>query len=417
MQGRYILLGVTLIWCFFMLGTASAQDVLMNTDYSSFNPAARGFLEAADALIIEGKFDQALGKLREAAKNEKDRERGYDIKIRDALVNLYRGRVGYSRFLLNRINRNYFYSPALIAAARTYIYYPPYDRQEGRKRLGSVLRKEPKNWMALTELGYCEFFLGNYKPAKKHFETALTINRKNMRAFYGLADILFRKKEYMNAIHTLEDALRVEPENPETMKKIGDIYMGSTIKRRTDSAVSWYDRSLEYAQNRPKYFAAVMLAFFARFTAGNAMPYYKKLRQIAPASTYVAWADGVLLELKGRVGAAIKKYDEAVALDNRNWYAHFSLGNIYAGRGNEEYVRWAKTANYKYHAHGDTQKGIEAFKTIRSNAPTFPFIRVVDDWYHFLMERPAVSPWKQPAFKEKLQRMKKHGEALRKGMY
>ena len=400
-----------------MLDTAYAQDFLMNTDYSTFNPAARGFLESADSLITQGKFDQALGKLREAAKNETNRERGYDIKIRDAVVNLYRGRVGYSRFLLNRINRNYFYAPALIASARTYIYYPPYERQEGKKRLNQVLRKEPKNWMALTEMGYCEFFLGNYAPAKKFFETALTINRKNMRAFYGLADILFRKKKYMDAIHTLEDALRVEPENANTMKKIGDIYMGSTIKRRTDSAVSWYDRSLEYANDRPKYFAAVMLAFFARFTAGNAMPYFNKLKEVAPGSTYVLWGEGVLLELKGRVGAAAKKFEEAVALDNRNWYAHFSLGNIYAGRGNEEYVRWAKTSNYKYHPHGSTQKGIQAFKTIKNNAPTFPFIRVVNDWYTFLMERPAVSPFKEPAFKEKLQRMKAHGLALRKGMY
>jgi hypothetical protein len=80
-------------------------------------------------------------------------------------------------------------------------------------------------------------------------------------------------------------------------------------------------------------------------------------------------------------------------------------------------VRWAKTSNYKYSAHSDTQKGLEAYKIIKNNAPTFPFIGVVNDWYHFLMERPSTSPWSEPAFKEKLQRMKAHGAALKKGMY
>jgi len=54
------------------------------------------------------------------------------------------------------------------------------------------------------------------------------VNRKNMRAFYGMADVLFAEHKYMMPIHLLEEALRVDPENPETMKKIGDIYMGST---------------------------------------------------------------------------------------------------------------------------------------------------------------------------------------------
>jgi len=413
-----VLLAVTLAVCAFALTSAArAQDFTLDTNYQAFSPEARGFIEAADKLIIEGKYDAALGKLREASKNEKGRERDYDIKIRDAMVNLYRGRVGYSRFLLNVINRNYFYAPALIAAARTYIYYPPYDRIEGKKRLHSVLVKEPKNWMALTELGYCDFFLGNAKEAKVSFEKALEINRRNMQAFYGLADLMFSAKEYMNAIHLLEDAIRVAPENPETMKKIGDIYMGSTIVRRTDSAVSWYDQALEFGQSQPKYYAAVMLAFFARYTAGNAKPYYERLKKVAPDGSYVTWADGVFLELQGRIAAALQKYEEAVAQDSRNWYAHFSRANIYAARGNEEYVRWAKTANYKYHAHSDTQKGLEAYKMIKNNAPTFPFIGVVNDWYHFLMERPSTSPWSEPAFKEKLQRMKAHGAALKKGMY
>lgn len=394
-----------------------AQDFVLPTDYTSFAAEARGFLERADQFMAEGRFEEALGKLREAARLETDRERGYDIKIREALVSLYQGKVGFARLSLNRITRAYFYAPALIASAQTYIYYPPYDREEGRKRLAQVLGKEPKNWLALIEMGYCEFFLGNLDAAKKHFDKAVQINGGAMRAFYGLADIEFKKRKWMDAVRVLESALRVQPENAETMAKIGDVFMGSTLARRTDSAVAWYDRALEYGQRQPRLYAAVMLAFFARFTAGNSVPYLNKLRAFAPDNSYVKWADGVLLELEGRVAAAVQKFQEAVAQDSRNWYAHFSLANIYAGRGNEEYVRWAKTSNYKYSAHGDTQKGIEEYRFIKNNNPTFPFSGVVDDWFHFLQEKPQTSPLEDPAFKEELQRMKRVGTLMRKGMY
>ena len=402
--------------CFSWAGTAHSQDYLMTLDYAAFAPSVQTALKKADALISEGRFDEALSELRTAERKEQDERRKNDISVRVAIVSLYRGRVGYARFLLNKINRDVFNSRALIAAARSYIYYPPYDRQEGRKRLKRVLQREEENWQALTELGYCDFFLGNYDEAKKSFKKALKINKNNMRAFYGLADILVKKKKHMEAIHLLEEALRVRPEYAATMKKIGDIYMGSRIKRKLDSAVSWYDRALEYAPKKPRYLAAMMLAFFCRYTAGNAMPYYERLKDVAPSSSYLTWADGVLLELKGRVGAARQKYKEAVEQDSRNWYAYFSLGNVYSGRGNEEYVRWAKTQNYKYDRHGNTKKGIEVFRKIKNNAPTFPFIRVVEDWYQFLLERPT-SRWIDPAFKEKLQRMRSHAKALRKGMY
>jgi len=83
-----------------------------------------------------------------------------------------------------------------------------------------------------------------------------------------------------------------------------------------------------------------MLAFFSRFTAGNAMPYYEKLKKLSPDSTYVPGVTGVLLELKGQIAAALKKYEEACELDARNWYAHFFALTSTLG-GNEDIVRWA----------------------------------------------------------------------------
>jgi tetratricopeptide (TPR) repeat protein len=181
--------------------------------------------------------------------------------------------------------------------------------------------------------------------------------------------------------------------------------------------VAWYDRALEYAPEQPRYYAAVMMAFFARFTASNARPYYKRLKALAPQSTYVKWADGVFTELEGRPGTALALFEQACSMDNRNWYAHFSRANIYAGRGNIEYVRWARSSNYRYHPHGDTAKGLDAYRAIKNNAPTFPFIRVVEDWFKQLLERPDESPWEEPAFQDEISKLKRYGAAVKLGMY
>ncbi len=418
-QRLYFAAGILVI-CFLSFSSPSLANFnleLKVLNYNSFDEEAKGFLISADNAIRLGKFDLALGDLRKATRLEKDVTLRQDIQIREAKVNLYKGRVGYARFLLNKLCRVRFYSPAFVAAAQSYLYFEPYDRNEAKKRLGRVLKTDPKNVDALIEMGYVHLFLLNRIEASKKFKKARKLNKNAMRAFYGLADVLVKQGKHMDGVRILEKALRIQPENGLTMLKIGDIYLASKGVRRTYSAISWYEMALEYANDRPIFYSRIIMGFFAGRKAVNAKPFLAKLREIAPNNSYALWADGVFAELKGKLTTAKSKYFEAMTADSQNWLAHFCYANICAGRGTEEFVLWAKTMKYKYDVHKNLPKGIEAYKRILNNALSFPFYKTADIWYQKLIETPTVNFWTDPANKEKLKQLQRYGKALKLGMW
>jgi tetratricopeptide (TPR) repeat protein len=374
-------------------------------------------VKAADDDVAAGNFDAALGKLRKGIAAETDKNRKKDLLIREAKLNLFKGRVGYGRFRLNKLCRQEFYAPAFIAAAQSYMYFEPYDRAEAKKRVDRILRKDPQHVNALIEKGYVDLYLLQYKSAMASFTKARKLDKYATRAFYGQADVHVKQGKHMKGIHVLQDCLRLQPESGETMLRIGDIYLGSKIIRKTDAAISWYERAMAFANGRPKYYSRIMMGFFVRRTAGNAKPYFEQLKKISPNGSYTKWAEAVFAELAGKLSTAKNKYEEAVALDRQNWLAQFGRANIYAARGTEEFVQWAKTMKYKYDVHKNYPKGIEAYKTILNNAPTFPYYKTAEMWYQKLIETPSVDFWTDPANEEKLQKIKRFGDALKLGCW
>jgi len=397
--------------------SAEIPVVIKAVDYSTFVPAASSLVKSADDDIVLGKYDMALTKLRKAIAAETNKYLKKDLLIREAKLNLFKGRVGYGRFRLNKLCRQEFYAPAFIAAAQSYMYFDPYDRNEAKKRVDRILRKDPNHVNALIEKGYVNLYLLQYKAAMKAFSKARKLNKNATRAFYGQADVYVKQGKHMKGIHVLQDSLRIQPENGETMLKIGDIYLGSKIIRKTDSAISWYERAMSYAKGRPVFYSRIMMGFFVRRTAGNAKPYFNQLQKIAPSNTYTRWAEGVFAELSGKLSTAKKKYEEAVVLDSQNWLAQFCRANIYSGRGTEEFVKWAKTMKYKYDVHKNYPKGIAAYRTILNNAPTFPYYKTAEMWYQKLIETPSVNFWSDPANEEKLQKIQRFGDALKLGCW
>ena len=399
-----------------LCGSGLAQDFDPHTDLSLFRPAVRTLIERADELVSMGSYHEALTVLSEAASVESERERLHDIRIRQALVNLYLGRVGYARLTLSRIIRSQNYVPALIAAAQAYVYHHPYDIVRGRTVLTQALSQEPENWLALVEMGYVDFHMENLSEAQSRFEAALRVNREAIRAYFGLADVAFKRGEYSKAIRHLQQALQMQPENPDIMLKIGDTYLGSNLLRRTASATAWYDRALEYGARHPRAYAAVILSLMMPLTAQNAQPYIEELRRVAPDSSYLTWIDGMALELTGRVGGAIEKFRQAIEQDARNWYARFSLANALSGRGNREYVHWVGSSVYRYQPHIHQRQAMDQYQAIMQNAPTFPFIKHAQQWYRFLQDTPD-SSFVSSAMQEELQKLQRVGSLLRKGLY
>jgi tetratricopeptide (TPR) repeat protein len=386
-------------------------------DYSKYAPEVSRILKSADEDIVAGSFDEALTKLKKAVSLEQNLDNKDALLVREAKLNLFKGRVGYARFRLNRLCKQRYYSPAYIAAAQSYMYFEPYDRGEAKKRIDTILRKDPNNVEALIEAGFIQLYLIQGDKAIELFKQALKVKNDAIRAFYGIADVYVKTGRHDKAIKTLQNSLRVKPENGEAMLRIGDTYLGSVLKDRYSSAIQWYQRALAYANGQPRYYGRMMMAFFIKNNRDTASVYYKHLIKIAPSSSYIKWADGIFAEFEGKISTAKDKYEEAVALDRQNWLAQFCRANVYAGRGNVEFVLAANSAGYKYEKHKNIPKGIEAYKTIINNAPTFPYYKTVVLWYQKLIDTPSVTFWTDSANEEKLQKMKRFGEALKLGAW
>ena len=347
----------------------------------SFSPIAASLVRDAESLSAAGKYREAKAKLNEAFKKEKGREQRIDLRLRQFNLYLEAGKVQKGRELLRKMLNKVSEPPVFVALARALMYYHPLQRDEAKRLLEVALRKDGNNYPALLEMGYCYFYEGKLQEAAGQFEKAISVKEKYVTAYVGLADVQFVNGEADKAIATLERARSHAPKNAQVMKKMGDFYLASQDKDRITKAITSYDKAVGLGEGNPKYLASLMLAFFVRQTAGDAKPFYEKLRKINSDSTYVNWADGVFQELKGQVGNALKSYEEAVRKDPQNWLAHFSRANIYAGRGNVEYVRWAEDEKHRYSGHGNRTKATEAYEAIKVGAPTFPYIGVVNQFF------------------------------------
>ena len=376
-------------------------------------------MREAESLQAAGKYRQAKAKLKEAFKKERGRNQRLDLRLRQMSLYLDAGKVDKGRDMLRKMLNKVSEPPVFVALARGLMYYHPVQRDEARRLLEVALRKNPQHYEAMLELGYCCFYEGKLQDAATNFDKAITINEKGMLAYIGLADVQFVNGEAMKAIATLEKAHSFGTKNADVMKKIGDFYLASRDKDRVTKAITWYDKALGAASGNPKYISALMFAFMVRHTAGDAKSLLTKIKKSNPQSTYVNWADGVFLELKGQIGNALKSYEEAVRKDPQNWLAHFSRANIYAGRGNVEYVRWAEDENHRYGGHGSREKATEAYQAIKAGAPTFPYIYVVDQFFapgSEDEEEEDVNVRSRRTSKTR-RRVKRSGRAISSGMY
>ena len=106
-----------------------------------------------------------------------------------------------------------------------------------------TLKKNPRSWMAHTNLGRLLAQQGAFDAAGTHYQTALAINPDEEAIHYNYGNLLAKTGRLDDAVAQYDQALQLAPENPETHCNLG---FALNKLHRTDEAIAEYERAIFY---------------------------------------------------------------------------------------------------------------------------------------------------------------------------
>lgn len=186
--------------------------------------------------------------------------------------------------------------------------------------------------IALTYIGMIHDDRGDYNKAIETFLRALKYKPKDSTILKNLALAYRHKKDYPNALATIEKAIDIDENNPDLLILKGNILFDMG---RFPDAVKSYTKALDIAPNNPQALYNTALTFMKTGDELSAVEYFKK------AAT--ADSSGNIAKLAyGRLGAfytgrrdyamAEKYLTMAIQLDPSEPVNHYNLGIVYMQR-------------------------------------------------------------------------------------
>ena len=158
--------------------------------------------------------------------------------------------------------------------------------------------RNPANFIALARV---QVFAGQYEEAKINAENALLLNPNNATAHATRAWAMDYLGDYLEAIAAVKTAIELDPTN-----------------------------ALAYA-----YYAEILIDQGNYEDVETAISMSRKAQDLAPNSLETRRARGYVLYATGNYAEAIIEYKAAIAINDKLWDLHYSLGIAY--KLNEEY--------------------------------------------------------------------------------
>src|SRR5918997_932916 len=174
--------------------------------------------------------------------------------------------------------------------------------EDALSRFEAALALEPENPEVIEAIGRALLELGRPEEAEASFLDALELDPNWVAPRMGLAALAMRNDEPFKAIHHLERATSLDPEDPDVL-----INAGLTAFDTADyeMALEFFDRALETAQDG---------------------------EQKSGARTFRANS----LDMLGRYPEAVADYERVITYSPDWWEAHANLGICHARNGHPE---------------------------------------------------------------------------------
>ena len=262
-------------------------------------------------------------------------------------------------------------------------FYNKKDFKNAKESYLKVLEIEPKNEMALGNLGIVYKALGELKLAIDSYIKVIRINPYNTLTYNNLGNAFKAIGDYKNSILAFKDALKLDPKNYNTYNNLGISYESAG---QNDNAINAYKEAVRI---NPKFSKAIN-------NIGVLLYKQKEYEKAIDIFKIALNTDPDYHELNSNIGACynkLKNYDEAIKYldiaiekEPKNGGAYTNLGNVYnklhdykkAAKLHEKSIELAPNGSNAYSNVGTSykylnqnQKAIDSYKKAIELEPDF----------------------------------------------
>lgn len=366
-------------------------------------------LEAADLLLQQERFDQAIvsyTKLEEGATLPEVRNL---LAVRKARVYLARGKIKQAGFMLGQLSREQEnFVPGLVEYARLNLYYLAEEAgslDKAERALQKAKTLAPKNPEVWIEWGALAMARGRFADAIDRYKTVIeSMDPRAFPAYHGLARAYIRLDQFNKAREAMRNALEAGAAVAENHWMSGNVELAAQDAGCEERAIGNYLYAIGLDDRIPKYKGWAVVTHFIAHRYGQAAPIEKLLAAQAPGSGFALIAEGMRAEMAGKIGLARERYAAAVDADWNNPWGHWLLANVQNGRGNREIVEAAAFNPFLYGPHVQQSEAAKHLMAVARLAPEFPFREQVTKLTR--MAQSADAGKNDPTWQEKLSRFK-----------
>lgn len=142
-----------------------------------------------------------------------------------------------------------------------------------------TLEKNPRSWMAHTNLARLLVRQGNFDAAETHYETALEINPKEEDIHYNYGNLLARTGRLDAALAEYEQAVALNPVKPDPHNNLGALLLKL---HRPDEAMAQYQQAILLAPDTMSYHYNLGSALVTEHQTDAAIKEFQRALQLAP---------------------------------------------------------------------------------------------------------------------------------------
>ena len=197
-----------------------------------------------------------------------------------------------------------------------------------------ILELEEKNNYALVSLGDIERRYRNFDKAREYYNTCLEDNPQNNFALFGLADSYKSQNKLKKAIDIWEKYLLLDENNISVLTRIADAYRKTNNLEKSKAI---YLKALDLEKDNAYALIGLGHLFYDFHEYANALYYWSRMYELnlQPGNIKILTSIGNCHKKLKSYDNGIHFFEEALKLDNKNFYALFGLADCY--RGNHEY--------------------------------------------------------------------------------
>jgi tetratricopeptide (TPR) repeat protein len=187
------------------------------------------------------------------------------------------------------------------------------------------IAKNPKAWLAYSNLGDSLSHAGRFPEASEQYEQALQINPDYAEAHSNLGVVLFREGKIQDAIQQYEQAIRINPDFPGAHCNLGIAWLQTG---RIAGAITQYQQALRSTPDYTEAYYDMGNAFLQTGKLPDAIEQYQLALHIDPDYADAHNNLGKALLASGRTTEAIEHFEQVLRINPASAEAYNNLGAV-----------------------------------------------------------------------------------------